>query len=332
MRTSGRGWASTFQAILFIGVLAYSWHRVAPNIGEVGRVFETGAIHWSRLPAIVLLLFTSHAVAIALWQRQLIYANGRPRSRATRYFLVARAWILSNLARYIPGKVWQLGVMVALLRDPVRLETPVVLESSLAVLFVFNGAGFALVALFGAAELQLPTWLLGISAGASLTGFIGPLVLGPLSDAVRRRLPSMPSLRSVSAKTIAHQAVGAVLAWLLQGVAFWLLAVSVVPAGASTLTVGICITAYVWSYLVGYVAIFAPGGIAVREGALVAALTAVRSCSASEAVAISVASRVVLTIVEVLPGLLLLAAGVISSGRPTRSAKVTTMSDDDRRH
>ena len=76
------------------------------------------------------------------------------------------------------------------------------------------------------------------------------------------------------------------------------------------------VTAYAWPYILGYLAIFLPGGIGVREGALAAALTALGMATPPQALLVSVTSRLWLTVLELLPGALFLAG----SARPRSKA------------
>jgi hypothetical protein len=66
-------------------------------------------------------------------------------------------------------------------------------------------------------------------------------------------------------------------------------------------------SAFVASYVAGIIAVFAPGGLIVREAALVAALGP--TLGGSHAFLLAVASRVWLTALEILGALAVLAAG-----------------------
>ena len=60
---------------------------------------------------------------------------------------------------------------------------------------------------------------------------------------------------------------------------------------------------YTASYLIGFLAIFAPGGIGVREAALAGLLISLRLATPADAALLAAASRIWLTVVEILPGL-----------------------------
>jgi len=59
--------------------------------------------------------------------------------------------------------------------------------------------------------------------------------------------------------------------------------------------------------LAGYITLFAPGGIGVRETTLVTLLAAAGLETGAQATALAIASRLWLTVLEAAPGLILLA-------------------------
>ena len=106
------------------------------------------------------------------------------------------------------------------------------------------------------------------------------------------------------------------LAWLLYGFAFALLAKSLFPEVELTAgAVSGFIAAFTGSYLAGYLALFAPGGVGVRESTLLIALMAAGPLSAPQAAVLAIASRLWLTVLEIVPGLAFIA--VHRFGRPT---------------
>jgi hypothetical protein len=90
-----------------------------------------------------------------------------------------------------------------------------------------------------------------------------------------------------------------VLNWSLYAVAFWLLFLGL-EGWAPFLYVG---PAFAAAYVGGYLALFAPAGLGVREGLLAAFLAPVLRPEA--ALAVAVAARIWATAVEVIPAALL---------------------------
>jgi hypothetical protein len=100
-------------------------------------------------------------------------------------------------------------------------------------------------------------------------------------------------------------AAGTTLAWVLYGVAFRYFVIGV-TAGAATGSVGEWTAIFIGPYLLGYIAVFAPGGIGVRELAMAEALPRAGLAVGAVAALLVAASRLWLTILEVLPGLFFL--------------------------
>ncbi|HEX2723177.1 MAG TPA: hypothetical protein VHM24_09675, partial [Gemmatimonadaceae bacterium] len=69
------------------------------------------------------------------------------------------------------------------------------------------------------------------------------------------------------------------------------------------------IAVYAASYIIGFLALFAPGGAVVRESALVTGMVRLGLTGQADALAVAVASRLWLTLTELVPGLAYMAAG-----------------------
>ena len=101
--------------------------------------------------------------------------------------------------------------------------------------------------------------------------------------------------------------IGNVLSWLMYGVAFEVFVYGV--TGTHSGAFSDYVTAWAWPYIIGYLAVFAPGGSGVRESALAVALGALRLATPQTALVIAITSRLWLTVTELLPGFTFLALG-----------------------
>jgi hypothetical protein len=115
----------------------------------------------------------------------------------------------------------------------------------------------------------------------------------------------------LSAAAIWGLALATGLSWVVYGVAFAMFAWGILDTAAGGVAAYIAV--YTASYLLG-LATLIPGGIVVREGSLVVGLTALRLVSAPDAVVLAVTSRIWLTVLEILPGVVVLAVGARSTG------------------
>ncbi len=243
-------------------------------------------------------MLANYVVLADAWRRIL---EGWGRSIGLRPAL--RIWLISSLGRYVPGKVWQMGTMAVLAKRE-GLSGIGAAGAALTITVLNTLVGFAVVAIFGLQLLQLET--LGIIAIAviALGVLIAPRLL-PWAAARAGRLTG----REVTVPALPHRVLWygiaiSALTWITYGVAFYLLAVSVLddPAGGVPAYVAI----YTFSYLLGFLALFAPGGIVVREVALAAALVNMGMPEGS-AIVLAVVSRLWLTILEITPAVVLLA-------------------------
>ena len=112
-------------------------------------------------------------------------------------------------------------------------------------------------------------------------------------------LVGVPQIQPLSLVAVAQSSAFGVLSWVAHGTAFWLLARGLGLPGALPLSTAV--GAFTLGYVLGLLALFAPGGVGVREVVLISLLTP--TMGAGGAVAWSLASRVELSLVEAGAGL-----------------------------
>lgn len=275
-------------SLLCIGYFFLAEHRsIAENFGS---------LHPGRLALVLLLIATGH-VFIALSSAFLFRSLG-----SNPGFGIVFATHVNRLpARYLPGGIWQtvsraadfsaLGMTSGVILRVVMLE--MALSAGLAALL---GAGFQLL---GGAPHQL------ILVIAALVGLIG-LIAAPL---LAQRL-LRDGIRIHRADYAA--AVGAFLVvWLLYGTAFFLFLSPVLGDVGWFRAVGV----YLSSWLIGFLAFFAPQGIGVFE------VTSSFLLTGSVASAF-VASVFAFRLFSILADLLVWMLFRLVSGRPRNSMRV----------
>lgn len=180
-------------------------------------------------------------------------------------------WSISNLGRYVPGKIWQITGVMLVASD---LGVPPGLAAAIGFLsfgfMVATGAWVAfgfLPGLFASDSLRVGlAWL---SAAAILVPVLRPRLL----SGTMRRLPRairVTDVRDPSRAGVLRIAARFAAVWLAHGFAFWVFCAAFVPAAWGMilpLTGAFCL-----SYVSGLVALIAPGGIGVREEILGATL------------------------------------------------------------
>jgi glycosyltransferase 2 family protein len=285
--------------------LSRQWDDVAPAIAGLRpdwlRVLGSGAI----VVGTYLLLVEAWRATLRIWSESLPFGSA------------ARIWFVSNLGKYVPGKVWQIAAMGALAQQA-GVSAAAAIGSSLVVNLVSVLAGFAVIAGTAAGKagaavggqqsgassrtVELTVIAMAVAGGAAL--ILAPIAIPRLASAASRVTRRTVPIPRIPPRAIWLTAATTTAAWLLYGIGFYVFAHAVIPRATGNASAYIAV--YTGSYLAGYLALFAPGGLGVREGVLVLAMPAFGLASAADAAIIAITSRLWLTVLEIAPGLLLL--------------------------
>src|SRR5439155_6935520 len=98
-----RGWLGWSIQIAVAGVVAVRvWRAIAHNWDEFRSLHVALALKPGWIALATLVVFAAYAMQIESWRRVLAgWAQRLPYGRA------ARIWLLVNLGRYVPGKLWR---------------------------------------------------------------------------------------------------------------------------------------------------------------------------------------------------------------------------------
>lgn len=283
----------TVQLVLTVAVTWFIVARVGLSIDAL-RALDADA--WLPRPALLLaasaLLLAAFFVSAAIWGVMVRDLGGPtlPAKEAVQLFMIA------NLGRYVPGKLWQIAGLAALAK---RRGVPATTATGAAVL----GHGIALVA---ASTLGLGALVSGPTPyGRWAIAGVG-LVVGLIA------LVSIPAVFKKLAGIwfrIARTEAGATLQslrglrwltlylanWVMYVLSFWILCRSLgLEGGILPLS-----SAFAAAYVLGYLMVFAPAGLGPREGFLIMFLTPHLGAAPSGLVA--VVARLWMTVVEVVP-------------------------------
>ena len=102
-----------------------------------------------------------------------------------------------------------------------------------------------------------------------------------------------------------RQASAYLATWLLHGLSLWATLKGLGVEGASLADLPVLVGAVSFATAAGFAVLFAPGGLGVREGLLIAALSGQSFLSPSDAVAAAVVSRLLGFLTEILAAALL---------------------------
>jgi glycosyltransferase 2 family protein len=222
----------------------------------------------------------------------------------------ARIWSIANLGRYVPGKVWSVVALGVMARDA-GVSGVVASTAAIAGTLINIGLGFAVVGILGAAALDAMHFSGGraVAAVVAVTTALGllasPWLLPRVVEWIERRrgAPHGATVELPAGRLTVVAAIN-LASWCAYGLAFhWMCLGIGVPGGVIPTMIAI----FSASYLAGYLALPLPGGLVVREAALVAALTGLGVMGSADATLTAVSSRLWLTVLEIVPGCVALA-------------------------
>ena len=321
MSSARRRWPLVaLQVLVVAAVLWFASDRLAGQWAQFRA--EAGALRprWWLVGVSALLVLTTYGMLVEAWRVLVRAAGGR-----LGYRDAVRIWTVSNLGRYVPGKVWSVGAMGVLAQR--AGVSPVAAAGAAIVGTLVNlAAGFVVVLACGGPMLRVlapdAAALGAVAAAVAAAGLLAlPLVAGPLAALLARALGRELAAPRIGARPAVVAVAATVTSWLLYGAAFRLLARAFFPAADSAGDWLPYVAVFTGSYLAGYLALLMPGGLVVREGAMIAGLTGLGLATAPQAAVLAVASRLWLTVLEVAPGLVFLARDAVArSPRPSSDA------------
>jgi len=291
-------------AVLFFAAtsLATQWNRV-----------EARLIHlqfgWEWIAAGTVLVLVTYTLLIEGWRRILeAWDSHLP------FIDAARIWFLSNLGKYVPGNVWSLTAMGVMARKR-GLSAVAAAGSSVIMQVVSLLTGTAIVMITGAKLLGQP--LLVGAAVLILAGilFSAPRFLPPLAVRISSLIGREIAPPFVPARSIWTAAAASSLSWLFYGIAFQLFVRGLLGTAPGEMSSYIAV--YTAAYILGFISPIAPAGLGVREFTLAAFMVQLGLANEADAALVAIAARLWLTIVELVPSGLYIAAGPNRKSSPT---------------
>jgi uncharacterized membrane protein YbhN (UPF0104 family) len=291
-------------AVLFFAAtsLATQWNRV-----------EARLIHlqfgWEWIAAGTVLVLVTYALLIEGWRRILeAWDSHLP------FIDAARIWFLSNLGKYVPGNVWSLTAMGVMARKR-GLSAVAAAGSSVIMQVVSLLTGTAIVMITGAKLLGQP--LLVGAAVLILAGilFSAPRFLPPLAVRISSLIGREIAPPFVPPRSIWTAAAASSLSWLFYGIAFQLFVRGLLGTAPGEMSSYIAV--YTAAYILGFISPIAPAGLGVREFTLAAFMVQLGLANEADAALVAIAARLWLTIVELVPSGLYIAAGPNRKSSPT---------------
>jgi glycosyltransferase 2 family protein len=261
----------------FIAVtVALGSYAIAAQWGQVSRSIDRMGLLTVALALVSVLL--GLLMSMQAW-RALLAGLGSPLPVPG----AARIVFLGQLGKYLPGSVWP---VLAQMELGTTHRVPRHRSASASVLFML----VALLTGLLTALVMLPftrtssSYLWALVATPVLVACLHPRVLNKLMTRLLRLARQPPLEHPLSGRALAVALSWWFAAWICFGVQIWLLTIRLgAPIGSSLL---LAIGGYAFAWSVGFIVVFVPAGVGLRDVLLVTTLSPVVGVGGATAVAL----------------------------------------------
>ena len=274
-----------FLAVVIFFVVRY----IYINWATIGG--KSWHIEWVLVLLAILCVWISFFLLVELWRESLEACGSK-----LKYRLAWSTWYRTLLVKYIPGKVW---AVVGLVYFTIRKGETSEKSAAAAVLWTamsFPGLSFVFL-------ITVPFWrifpsqyiiIIAILIIVLMAFTIHPKVFYPALNLALRKVGKPQINPKVKYSGLFRLFLISSVVCLLNGIAFVIFVHSLTLLELHDFPV--LIGSFSLSFLFGLISVFAPAGIGVREGVLLAVLS--RHFSPELAIVISIGARLWLTIAE----------------------------------
>ena len=286
-----RTWMSllkTTAAALFVGGVVYAvvtqWDDVAPLLGELS---------WTASGLAAVSVFVGIFATFLAWQAIMADLGYRLAIPAGM-----RMFFVSQLGKYVPGKLWPILVQMRLGR---AYQIPIRASGAAALIFLLMVIGSGLVVavptlpVIGGKAWSTYWWtalILVVAVVAALPPVLNRLIAVGLKLTRREPLPQPLSFRGIAVASL-----WSVLAWFAYGVHVWALARDLGAENSWWLYV-VATGGFAAAFAAGFLFPVAPAGTGVREAAMILLLGV--ALTAPQVTIIAVISRLMFTLLDAL--------------------------------
>jgi uncharacterized membrane protein YbhN (UPF0104 family) len=255
------------KVLLTVIVLVFVGRQFYQDLNQSGIERLPWRPGWLLLSAGLYLLYLGFLATYWYWL--LRFCGERP-----SFYRAIRAYYISLLGKYVPGKAWALLLRGTFVRAPNVRMGVAILTAFLEVLTTM--AAGSLVAGVGllilppdVSELDWHPFWVALALLALCIVPISPVVANRVAERMAARFQKIEAYRlpRLRGGTLAGGLLFTSLAWCLLGVSVWASFAAVMPDSPELTwaTWGRLTTAMSMAYVAGFLAPFAPGGIGVRE-------------------------------------------------------------------
>jgi len=263
--------------------------------------------HWNQVkgasftfevfPLILSTLIFAFSYFIQIWAWYLITLK---LNIAISFRETLESWFYSQLGKYLPGKVWLLLSRFYFYESKGKSKKAISVALYLETVTIIVAAGLMFLAALTSFKEVRPFYTGGQSVWLVflfLLGFVSlhPRVLQKILNWVLMQFKREPLSLSISYPDILWILFVCIISWIVGGIGFYFFVNSVYPVAPQYIL--FLTGALAISSTLGLIALFAPSGLGVREGALVYILSFMMATPV--AVIISVLTRIWMTLIEI---------------------------------
>ncbi|QVL32015.1 hypothetical protein KIH39_24795 [Telmatocola sphagniphila] len=272
----GRRLARIFiQWVLPIAVLiAIAWQFVSIlSRPEVREQIDKLQLRWYWLVGSGILYLCAHTIWANFWTR-LLTQQGLPTSQATGI----TAYFISQLGKYIPGKIWVILIRVTMLGTSGKSRTIVAVTATFEALTSMATGGFI-------AALLLPLLSLDLTKFGAKNSSLVAIALLPVGLVFLNRLIYVMVKRQsqsgetdiplMSFRTMLLGILQAAVGWLFLGLSLWMTMQAILPEfrALELEELGRLTAINAIAYVIGFIFLFMPAGAGIREDVMKGLLT-----------------------------------------------------------
>jgi hypothetical protein len=267
-------------------------------------LIRTLVLNWGNIPFVELrfngwyialsyLMLVLHFLSYSKSWQEIMIALGH------KITFIQSLWIIATtqIAKYIPGRIWYMVGRIYIGKkerfDSNLLAVSMILETCL--LIITSGILFLLATLF-IGVFKISYLVFGVLLLVVALIMIHPRILSWIVNFIGRVLHRKPIVISMSYGQMLRASVFFFGLWLSQIIGFYFLVKAIYPADLSLLPT--LMAAYTLSWITGFIVLFAPSGLGVREGVMTLILASVLSTPL--AIAVSFLSRIWFTLFEII--------------------------------
>ena len=220
------------QWFLAAVVIAFAVREVARQWQDIAPALRGLRLDWLRVLASGALVLSTYIMLVHAWRATL-----RVWSESLPFATAARIWFVSNLGKYVPGKVWQIAAMGAMAQRA-GVSATAAIGSSLVVNLVSVIAGFAVIAVTAGGRIasavgaptpelngrttEIAVVVIAIAGAAALV--LAPFAVPRLASLAGRITGRTIAVPRVPPRAIWIAAAVTTMSWVLYGLAFALFA------------------------------------------------------------------------------------------------------------